>query len=109
MAVFSRRVIKSWIEGESPYLIEFTLKTDIFVVLLIILICLPLGNSNLSFGETPMDADMVMIIDENSLGEGKMFKCLTHFTAALVLVGGNMEIVVLSGYGIGISAVLDRE
>lgn len=86
------------------------LKACVFVGLFILLTGLPLGNSNLSFGETP-DTDIVMTIDGGG-SSGEEAQMLNHVmnvvAAAFVWSEGNLEIVVRDRHELCLSAVTDH-
>ncbi len=100
-------------EGElMPYTNLHTLKTYAFVGLVVLVIELPLGSIDLSFGETPMDTDIVMTIDPNGSPAEKS-QALNHImnvlAAAFVRTEGNVEIVVRDRKELCISAAADDE
>ncbi len=89
-----------------------TSKIYAFVGFVVLIIGLPLGTIDLSFGETPMDTDIVMTIDPNGSPAEKA-QALNHImnvlAAAFVRTEGNVEVVVRDRKELCISAVTDDE
>ena len=93
-----------------PDTIPSTVKTYVFVGLFVLMTGASLGTVESLLAETPMDGDMVMSLETNDNygDEAEMFNnVLNVFTAAFLITGGNMEVVVIDPNTICISPAIE--